>query len=51
MSEQIGRPVVKAWNAALAVTLAEKGRPNGASPQYGRAEGHTNFGFDTAPII
>jgi predicted dinucleotide-binding enzyme len=31
VSEQIGRPVVKAWNAVLAVTLAEKGRPSGAS--------------------
>ena len=31
MSEQIGRPVVKAWNAVLAVTLAERGQPNGAS--------------------
>jgi hypothetical protein len=31
VSEQIGRPVVKAWNAALAVTLAERGQPNGAS--------------------
>jgi predicted dinucleotide-binding enzyme len=29
VSEQIGRPVVKAWNAALAATLAEKGRPKG----------------------
>jgi predicted dinucleotide-binding enzyme len=31
ISEQIGRPVVKAWNAVLAVTLAEKGQPSGAS--------------------
>lgn len=31
VSEQIGRPVVKAWNAALALTLAEKGQPEGAS--------------------
>lgn len=31
VSEQIGRPVVKAWNAVLAVTLAERGHPNGAS--------------------
>lgn len=31
VSEQIGRPVVKAWNATLAVTLAEQGQPNGAS--------------------
>jgi predicted dinucleotide-binding enzyme len=31
VSEQIGRPVVKAWNAVLAVTLAEMGQPNGAS--------------------
>lgn len=29
VSEQIGRPVVKAWNAALAAALAEKGRPKG----------------------
>jgi len=29
VSEQIGRPVVKAWNAALAHTLAEKGQPEG----------------------
>jgi 8-hydroxy-5-deazaflavin:NADPH oxidoreductase len=31
VSEQIGRPVVKAWNAVLAVTLAERGQPKGAS--------------------
>jgi predicted dinucleotide-binding enzyme len=31
VSEQIGRPVVKAWNAVLAVTLAERGQPNRAS--------------------
>lgn len=31
VSEQIGRPVVKAWNAVLAVTLAERGQPSGAS--------------------
>jgi predicted dinucleotide-binding enzyme len=31
VSEQIGRPVVKAWNAVLAVTLAERGQPNGSS--------------------
>jgi 8-hydroxy-5-deazaflavin:NADPH oxidoreductase len=31
VSEQIGRPVVKAWNAVLAVTLTERGQPNGAS--------------------
>ncbi|MBB3224027.1 NADPH-dependent F420 reductase [Pseudoduganella umbonata] len=31
VSEQIGRPVVKAWNAVLAQTLAEKGRPEGQS--------------------
>lgn len=31
VAEQIGRPVVKAWNAALAVTLADKGRPAGAT--------------------
>ena len=30
VSEQIGRPVVKAWNAALATTLAERGKPKGA---------------------
>ena len=29
--EQIGRPVVKSWNAVLAATLAERGRPKGAS--------------------
>lgn len=28
-SEQIGRRVVKAWNAALAATLAERGQPRG----------------------
>jgi len=28
VSGQIGRPVVKAWNAVLAATLAEKGRPD-----------------------
>ena len=31
VSEQIGRPVVKAWNAVLAVTLAERGQPSRAS--------------------
>lgn len=31
VSEQIGHPVVKAWNAALATTLAEKGQPAGSS--------------------
>lgn len=30
VSEQIGRPVVKAWNAALAATLADKGQPDGS---------------------
>lgn len=30
-SEQIGRPVVKAWNAVLAATLADKGQPAGSS--------------------
>ncbi|EJC82426.1 putative dinucleotide-binding enzyme [Rhizobium leguminosarum bv. trifolii WSM2297] len=29
VSGQIGRPVVKAWNAVLAATLSEKGRPDG----------------------
>jgi predicted dinucleotide-binding enzyme len=27
VSEQIGRPVVKAWNTVLAATLADKGQP------------------------
>ena len=31
VSEQIGRSVVKAWNAVLAETLAERGQPRGAS--------------------
>ncbi|MGO4124520.1 NADPH-dependent F420 reductase [Inquilinus sp. YAF38] len=31
VGERIGRPVVKAWNAVLAATLSEKGRPAGAS--------------------
>lgn len=31
VSEQIGRPVVKAWNAALAATLADNGQPAGSS--------------------
>ncbi|WP_367616109.1 NADPH-dependent F420 reductase [Pseudomonas marvdashtae] len=31
VSEQIGRPVVKAWNAVLAATLADKGQPAGSS--------------------
>lgn len=30
VGEQIGRPVVKAWNALLAETLAERGKPKGA---------------------
>jgi 8-hydroxy-5-deazaflavin:NADPH oxidoreductase len=29
VSAQIKRPVIKAWNAALAATLADKGRPAG----------------------
>ncbi len=29
VSEQIGRPVIKAWNNVLAGTLREKGRPKG----------------------
>jgi predicted dinucleotide-binding enzyme len=29
VSEQIGRPVIKAWNSALAATLSGKGRPRG----------------------
>jgi predicted dinucleotide-binding enzyme len=31
VSEQIGRSVVKAWNAVLSHTLAEKGEPDGAA--------------------
>ena len=31
VSEQIGRPVVKAWNAVLAATLADHGQPVGSS--------------------
>ncbi|MBB5666139.1 hypothetical protein GGE68_004369 [Rhizobium leguminosarum] len=31
VSGQIGRPVVKAWNAVLAATLSEKGRPDGTN--------------------
>lgn len=31
VSEQIGRPVVKAWNAVLAATLAEHGQPSDSS--------------------
>ncbi|MEE4691107.1 NAD(P)-binding domain-containing protein [Pseudomonas alliivorans] len=31
ISEQIGRPVVKAWNAVLAATLVEQGKPAGSS--------------------
>ena len=31
VSEQIGRPVVKAWNAALAHTLSHKGKSEGMS--------------------
>lgn len=31
VSEQIGRPVIKAWNAVLAATLANSGRSDGAS--------------------
>jgi 8-hydroxy-5-deazaflavin:NADPH oxidoreductase len=31
VSEQIGRPVIKAWNAVLSQTLSEKGKPEGAS--------------------
>jgi len=30
VSEQIGHPVVKAWNAVLAATLADKGQPAGS---------------------
>ncbi|WP_122432073.1 MULTISPECIES: NADPH-dependent F420 reductase [Pseudomonas syringae group] len=31
ISEQIGRPVVKAWNAVLSATLIEQGQPAGSS--------------------
>jgi predicted dinucleotide-binding enzyme len=31
VSEQIGRPVIKAWNAVLAATLADHGQPVGSS--------------------
>ena len=31
MGEQIGRPVIKAFNNILAYSLAELGRPQGAS--------------------
>ncbi|MBT2297592.1 NADPH-dependent F420 reductase [Pseudomonas fluorescens] len=31
VSEQIGHPVVKAWNAVLAATLADKGQPAGST--------------------
>ena len=31
ISEQIGRPVLKAWNAVLSQTLSEKGKPEGES--------------------
>ena len=31
VSEQLGRPVVKAWNAVLSHTLSPKGAPEGAS--------------------
>lgn len=37
VSKKIGRPVLKAWNAAVAETLANRGRPRGASEQIGRA--------------
>jgi predicted dinucleotide-binding enzyme len=30
VSERIGRPVIKAWNAVLSHTLAENGKPGGA---------------------
>jgi 8-hydroxy-5-deazaflavin:NADPH oxidoreductase len=30
VSEQIGRPVIKAWNAVLSHTLSEMGKPEGA---------------------
>lgn len=30
VSEQLGRPVVKAWNATLAHTLSDRGKPAGA---------------------
>lgn len=31
VSERIGRPVIKAWNAVLSHTLAENGKPDGAA--------------------
>lgn len=34
VSEQINRPVVKAWNAVLAATLADKGRPKGEAGRF-----------------
>ena len=30
LSEQLGRPIVKAWNAVLSYTLAHSGKPQGA---------------------
>jgi 8-hydroxy-5-deazaflavin:NADPH oxidoreductase len=31
VSEQLGRPVIKAWNAVLSYTLSERGTPEGTS--------------------
>lgn len=31
VSKHLGRPIIKAWNAVLAATLAEKGKPAGAA--------------------
>ncbi|MNN39756.1 hypothetical protein D3C81_1538040 [compost metagenome] len=44
VSEQIGHPVVKAWNAVLAATLADKGQPAGSSSRIALpvAGGDTN---------
>ncbi|VVP47763.1 hypothetical protein PS838_05187 [Pseudomonas fluorescens] len=44
VSEQIGHPVVKAWNAVLAATLADKGQPAGSSTRIALpvAGGDTN---------
>lgn len=35
VSERIGRPVIKAWNAVLSHTLAEKGKPEGEPGRIG----------------
>ncbi|GAA3979750.1 hypothetical protein GCM10022384_31480 [Streptomyces marokkonensis] len=60
VAERLGRPVVKAWNAALAGTLRTKGHPAGSpgrialpvaadSDEQRRVERRPSGGVNTSP--